>query len=383
MRRTERGLGIVAAAGLLAGSAFVAGPEPVAAAGHRASRWRCRTGRRPGSCRIWPTSSTSRRSGNNVKLEADFIPWPVYYERLAASLTSGEKKYQMAVSDSQWLGAFVEGGYYMKINEFVDNDPELQAIFKDLHPNLVASYSTYPHKSENFYGFPQMPDVLVVYYRKDLFCDEDEQEAYQAKYGKKLPCTPARRWTTSTGTQVKNYRRVLPPRRRATSSPGKPLDDDFYGIAYQAGKDYDFAIMQVNAFIWQNGADIWDETKAPNGQAEGVVNSPEAIEALEQLPVAGRVHAAGGQDRDHGHLQDRRAVPRGQGRLDHPVDRLRRERDQPGDLEGRRQGRVRPCTRARRGPDGKLQRWSNIGGQPFVLTTWNSDGGRPRRPSTS
>ena len=38
-------------------------------------------------------------TGNNVKLEADFIPWPVYYERLAASLTSGEKKYQMAVSD--------------------------------------------------------------------------------------------------------------------------------------------------------------------------------------------------------------------------------------------------------------------------------------------
>ena len=29
-------------------------------------------------------------SGNNVRLEPDFIPWPNYYERLAASLTSGE-----------------------------------------------------------------------------------------------------------------------------------------------------------------------------------------------------------------------------------------------------------------------------------------------------
>ena len=26
-----------------------------------------------------------------------------------------------------------------------------------------------------------------------------------------------------------------------------------------------------------------------------------------------------------------------------------------------------------RGADGKLVRWSNIGGQPFVLMTWNSD----------
>ena len=33
-------------------------------------------------------------SGNNVKLDLDFIPWPDYYNRLAASLTSGEKKYQ-------------------------------------------------------------------------------------------------------------------------------------------------------------------------------------------------------------------------------------------------------------------------------------------------
>src|SRR5262249_5216680 len=34
-------------------------------------------------------------SGNSVKLELDFIPWPDYYTRLNASLTSGEKKYNM------------------------------------------------------------------------------------------------------------------------------------------------------------------------------------------------------------------------------------------------------------------------------------------------
>src|SRR5688500_17135724 len=49
-------------------------------------------------------------SGNNVKLDIDFIPWPDYYTRLNTSLTSGEQKYNMAVSDSQWLGAFIEGG---------------------------------------------------------------------------------------------------------------------------------------------------------------------------------------------------------------------------------------------------------------------------------
>src|SRR5437764_14118032 len=85
------------------------------------------------------------KSGNVVKLDVDFIPWPEYYTRLNASLTSGEKKYNMAVSDSQWLGAFIEGGYYLNINKYVDADPGLQAVFKDLHPAAKASYSTYPY----------------------------------------------------------------------------------------------------------------------------------------------------------------------------------------------------------------------------------------------
>ena len=122
-------------------------------------------------------------SGNNVVLEPDFIPWPNFQDRLSASLTSGEQRYNMAVSDSQWLGQFVEGGYYKQLNDIIDADPELQAIFKDLSPNLVDAYSTYPHKSDKLYGFPQMPDVLVTYYRNDIFCDAGESAAFQGKYG--------------------------------------------------------------------------------------------------------------------------------------------------------------------------------------------------------
>ncbi|MCB2011869.1 MAG: hypothetical protein KDF64_14950, partial [Geminicoccaceae bacterium] len=51
----------------------------------------------------------SSPDGHNTTLDMDFIPWPSFYERVAASLTSGEQKYQMIVTDSQWLGAFVEG----------------------------------------------------------------------------------------------------------------------------------------------------------------------------------------------------------------------------------------------------------------------------------
>src|SRR4029078_5326735 len=70
-------------------------------------------------------------SGNTVKLDIDFIPWPDFYTRVNASLTADEKKYNMAVSDSQWLGAFIEGGYYRKINDLIDADPALKAAMDD------------------------------------------------------------------------------------------------------------------------------------------------------------------------------------------------------------------------------------------------------------
>ncbi len=309
-------------------------------------------------------------SGNNVTLEPDFIPWPNYYERLAASLTSGEKKYQMAVSDSQWLGAFIEGGYYLKLNQYIDADPELQAIFKDLHPNLVASYSTYPHKSTNYYGFPQMPDVLVVYYREDLFCHADEQAAFKAKYGYDLPCKPED-MNNADWSMVEHFGEFF---RRGTGDAlgGQTLDDDFYGIAYQAGKGYDFSSMQINGFIWQYGADIWDETKAPEGHAKGVVNSPKAVETF-----------------DH-YLRLLKHMPPvvKTGTMDiFKVDELFREGKVAWIIQwiGFGESAITPATSkvadkvnfARmpglKQADGSLSRWSNIGGQPFVLTTWNND----------
>ena len=309
-------------------------------------------------------------SGNNVVLEPDFIPWPNYYERLAASLTSGEQKYQMAVSDSQWLGAFIEGGYFMKINDFIDADPELKAAFDDLHPNLVAAYSTYPHKSDNYYGFPQMPDVLVVYYRKDLFCDEGERAAFEKQFGYALPCTPEEMNEAHWG-MVDDFGAFF-RRMPGDMLAGQALDDDFYGIAYQAGKAYDFSSMQVNGFIWQHGGDIWDETGEPKAQAEGVVNSDKSVAGLEHYLSM---------------LQHMPPVVK-TGTMDiFKVDELFREGKVAWIIQwiGFGESAITPATSkvadqaafarmpGRKMEDGSISRWSNIGGQPFVLTTWNSD----------
>jgi multiple sugar transport system substrate-binding protein len=171
--------------------------------------------------------------------------------------------------------------------------------------------------------------------------------------------------------QVKNFGEFF-RRAKGDQLAGKTIDDDFYGIAYQSGKGYDFSSMEINTFIWQHGANIWDETKAPKGQAEGVVNSPEAVKALEHYLS----------------LQEYMPPVVKTGTMDiFKVDELFREGKVGWIVQwiGFAESTITPSTSkvadkvafaqqpGTRDSDGKLIRWSNIGGQPFVLTTWNSD----------
>ncbi|MEM7042546.1 MAG: extracellular solute-binding protein [Pseudomonadota bacterium] len=322
--------------------------------------------------------------GHNTTLDMDFIPWPSFYERVAASLTSGEQKYQMIVTDSQWLGSFVEGGYYMDLTQYMKDDPELTAIMKDLHPVLVSAYSTYPHKTRaqleeagewpapdtSYYGFPQFPDTYVTFYREDLFCHEGEAAAFQEAFGKKLPCT----YEDWQDVDWDTWRDIGEHFKRASGEPlgDGTAEDDFYGIAYQAGKGYDFSTMQANAFVWQYGGSIWDETSAPEAQAEGVVNSDIAVEAFEHYlsmleympPVAqtGQMDIFVIQDL---YMQGKVAaiidwVGLGEPVLD-PNTSTVHDKSAFGVAPGLRK------------EDGSIDRTGNIGGQPFVLTTWNDE----------
>jgi multiple sugar transport system substrate-binding protein len=309
-------------------------------------------------------------SGNTVKLEVDFIPWPDFYTRVNASLTSGEQKYNFIVSDSQWLGAFIEGGYFRKINDLIDADPGLKATMDSMHPSIVAAYSTYPHKTPNYYGFPQFPDVLVNYVRKDIVCHEEEQAAFQAKFNKKLPCAPEE--LDDIDWEMFEMIGQFFMRKKGEKLAGQVLDDDFYGIAYQLGKGYDFSTSQIHTFIWQHGGNIWDETQAPTGHAEGVVNSEASIKgfdrALSLIQYMPPVAKTGTMDifvsdqlfREGKVAMNINWIGLGEASLD-PNSSKVSDKLAFGLAPGLR------------GADGKIVRWHQIGGQPFVLTTWTTD----------
>ena len=242
------------------------------------------------------------KSGNKVTLDVDFIPWGDYYTRLNASLTSGEKKYNMAVSDSQWLGAFIEGGYYLNINKYVDADPDLQAVFKDLHPAVKASYSTYPYKSDKLYGFPQMPDLVVNYSAKTSSAMKQSRKTSRPSTTISCLVRP-RKWTRSPGTITSDIGEFF-KRKKGEMLMGKPLDDDFYGVEFQVGKGYDFfttSILRVPLAARRRHLGRDETAQRPCRRRHELAGGGQVLRAP---PVLREVYAAGGHDRQPRHLQD-------------------------------------------------------------------------------
>lgn len=321
-------------------------------------------------------------SGNNVKLEIDFIPWPNFFDRVNASLNSGEQKYQMIVTDSQWLGTFIEGGHFMKLNDYIEADPELQSIMKDLHPALISGYSTYPnvsaddikaagypHPDANYYGFPQFPDTYVTWYRKDLFCDEGEQAKFKEAYGSDLPCAEDD-WDAITWDDWDNIGKHF--RRSSGDALGAgTADDDFYGTAYMAAKPLDFSTLQINAFMWQYGGGIWDETQAPSGQALGVVNSDASVagfqkylDLLENSPPIAQTGQMGIFE-----IQDLFM----QGKVAAIIDWVALAAPAVDPSVSKVHDKVGFAVMPGNNLNGEFVRYGNLGGQPFVLTTWNDE----------
>ena len=181
-----------------------------------------------------------------MKLDVDFIPWPDYYTRLNASLTSGENKYNMAVSDSQWLGAFIEAGYYRKLNDLIDADPDLKAV-SGRDASCACFRPTQPIRTgrKTTTDFRRCRTSSINYYRTDVVCNEEEQANFQAKYNVKLPCTPEEMDEIDWDMFEKIGEFFM--RKKGEKLAGQVLDDDFYGIAYQAGKGYDINRSRLTA----------------------------------------------------------------------------------------------------------------------------------------
>ena len=176
-----------------------------------------------------------------VEVEVQQIPWSDFETKIKNFWSSKGTDYDMIIGDSQWLGTAAEGGHYVDLTDWAKTAVTLD----DIEPAALKSYGEYEGK---LYAMPCMSDALGFAYRKDLFEDPKNKEAFKAKYGKELA-------VPETWDDLKNLAEFFT----------KPADKT-YGLAMFYSKNYDGATMGFEPFLWGYGGD-WNNVNTPEAKA--------------------------------------------------------------------------------------------------------------------
>lgn len=209
----------------------------------------------------WDPADYLQQIGNmyeqetGIKVNIIQEPWGSFGDRFFTEMAAGGDAWDMVIGDSQWLGQSSTQGHYLELTDFLVSE----GIADTVTEATLTYYGEYPSGSGQYWGYPTEGDADGWAYRRDLFEDPDEQAAFEAEYG--YPLAPPA-----------DYSQLMDIAKFFT----RP-DEGQYGVAIYTQKDYDAITMGVENVMFAWGAD-W---KDANNNAMGVVNSPEAIAALE------------------------------------------------------------------------------------------------------
>jgi multiple sugar transport system substrate-binding protein len=190
-----------------------------------------------------------------IKVNVIQEPWGSFGDRFFTEMAAQGDAWDMVIGDSQWLGQGATQGHYLELTDFMVSE----GIAETVTPATLTYYGEYPTGSGKYWAFPTEGDADGWAYRKDLFENPDEMAAFQEQYGYEL-------------APPENYQQLMDIAQFFT----RP-DQGLYGVGIYTQKDYDALTMGVENTMFAWGASWQDE----NNNVMGVVNSPEAIEAVE------------------------------------------------------------------------------------------------------
>jgi len=192
-------------------------------------------------------------------VEGDYVPYPQYHERLAQEMAAGGSSWDLIVVDSQWVGEMVTGGHLVELTDWIKSKAK-NIKPEEYYEATFKAYGEYPPGSERYYAVTCEQDALGLVYRKDLFEDPKEQQAFKAKYGYDLK--PPETWH-----QLRDIAAFF-------TRPERKL----YGIAMKFTRDGDCVSTDWNQILWCFGGELWNPETY---EVRGYVNSPTAVRALE------------------------------------------------------------------------------------------------------
>ena len=209
----------------------------------------------------WSPADYLQQIGNDyeaatgIKVNVVQTPWGDFYTRVGTEWAAKGTSYDLIVGDSQWVGQGVTQGHYVDMTDFMVSN----GLDKSVTEATLRYYGEYPQGSGNYYAYPTEGDANGWAYRKDLFENPDEQAAFMAKYGYALD-------VPETWDQLRDIAEFFT----------RP-DDGLYGVGIYTQDDYDAITMGYENVMFSYGAN-WSDA---DNNVLGVVNSPEAVAALE------------------------------------------------------------------------------------------------------
>jgi len=191
-----------------------------------------------------------------IKVTVVQEPWGSYYNRFSTEMAAQGASWDMVVGDSQWLGQGATSGWYVDLTDFLVSTGLKDSVTQA----TMTYYGEYPTGSGKYWAFPTEGDADGWAYRKDLFEDPAEMEAFKTQYGRDLA-------VPTTYAELMDIAKFFT----------RP-DAGIYGVAIYTQKDYDAITMGVENTMFPWGG-VWQDPAT--NEVLGIVNSQQNIDALQ------------------------------------------------------------------------------------------------------
>jgi multiple sugar transport system substrate-binding protein len=205
-----------------------------------------------------------KKTGISVQIEQ--APVDSLTQKAVLDFNTKRGSYDVISIPSDHLGSYAEKKYIDPIDPWVQKPPAPTGTgfdTKDILPNLWTAASQWKGQ---YYGLPSNSAVMMMVYRKDLFDDPAEKQAFKAKYGYDL--APAKTWS-----QYRDNAEFF-TRPQGAVAAGQPLQRPLYGVTL-AGKRHSATVYEWMNYAWGFGGDTFDHAGMP------AVNSPDNVKSLE------------------------------------------------------------------------------------------------------
>ncbi len=210
----------------------------------------------------------TKATGINVEFEA--TSWDQMYDKAIKDMEAKTGIYDFVYIEQDIIYSYLSRNFLVDITKSLKDDPKLASPdFKV--DNFTTFINYFKNADGDIFGVPMEAFVKVYLYRKDLFDDPKNQEAFKAKYGYDL--APAK--------DHKQYRDIA----EFFTQWGKDNDQELWGSTVQAHTGhpaswYEFfesVAPTFGVYNWGINQDGWSASEA-NG---GAMNSAKAKAALE------------------------------------------------------------------------------------------------------